>query len=370
MNILWLSWKDSKHPLAGGAEVVMHELSKRMVADGHQVTVLTARYSGSEHQDVIDGIKIIRVGNNRYVHSFAALKYYRQNLRNKYDLVIEAVNTAPYFSPFSKDSATRVLFYHQLAREVWFHEAPAPISQLGYFVLEPAGTRMLARPNIKTLTISESTRKDLQRFGFKPERVHVISQGMQLEPVKDIKKIAKFTIPTVLSLGGMRKMKRTLDQIKAFERAKEYIPELQLKIAGDNSSEYGKKVLAYIAKSPHKDDIEVMGRVSDAVKMDTMKRSHAILVTSIKEGWGLIVTEAASQGTPAVVYDVDGLRDSVVNGQTGIITKTNPQAMAKGIQKILSDPKAYEKMRKAGWEWSKRINFEQSYKDMKKVLEI
>ena len=100
MKFLWLSWKDISHPLAGGAEVVLHELSKRMVQQGHEVTILTARYAGSSKFDTIDGIAIIRVGNNRYVHSFAALWYYIRNLRNKYDVVIEAINTAPYFSFF------------------------------------------------------------------------------------------------------------------------------------------------------------------------------------------------------------------------------------------------------------------------------
>ncbi len=371
MRILWISWKDTSHPQAGGAEVVMHELSKRMIADGHDVTLLTARHAGATATDTIDGVHIIRVGNNRYVHSLAALWYYVKNLRNKFDIVIEDVNTAAYFSPFFKDSAQQVLFYHQLAREIWFLETPAPLSHLGYYILEPLATRALSKPRVTTVTISESTKKDLERFGFKADRIKTISEGIHISALKDISRVKKYTQPTMLSLGAMREMKRTLEQVKAFEIAKKSVPELKMKISGDSSGVYGQKVLEYIAQSPYKEDIEYLGRVSDEQKIELMQRCHLIVVTSIKEGWGLIVTEAASQGTPAVVYDVDGLRDSVRNGKTGLVTKVSPDNLAAGIAKLLKvKPQEYAAIRQSAWEWSKQITFEQSYKDLKKVLDI
>src|SRR4029077_5380490 len=121
---------------------------------------------------------------------------------------------------------------------------------------------------------------------------------------------------------------------------------LQMKIVGDASGEYGQRVLQYIAQSPYKADIDYLGRVSDEEKMRVMQKAHLIAVTSIKEGWGLIVTEAASQGTPAVVYDVDGLRDAVKDDVTGLITKRNkPQELAERIGELLSDPGRYEQIR-------------------------
>lgn len=370
MRILWLSWKDTTHPGAGGAEVVMHELSKRMIADGHEVTLLTARYPGSSKEDTIDGVHVIRVGNNRYTHPFAALAYYAKHLRNTFDIVIEDVNTAAYFSPFLKDTAQQVLFYHQLAREIWYLEMKPPFSQLGYYFLEPLATFAMSRPNVTTVTISESTKKDLQKFGFKPERIKIISEGLHIEPAKDIAPIEKYEHPTILSLGAMREMKRTLDQVKAFELAKEYMPELRMKLAGDASGDYGQRVLRYIQQSPYHDDIEYLGRVSDEQKRTIMQQAHLIVVTSVKEGWGLIVTEANSQGTPAVAYDADGLRDSVRTGETGIVTAVNPSALADGIVALLQDPERYQAMRQTAWQWSKQITFDQSYKDLKAALEI
>ena len=175
--------------------------------------------------------------------------------------------------------------------------------------------------------------------------------------------------PTILSLGSIRPMKRTMHQLRAFELAKRDIPDLQLIVAGGAGSHYGRKVLRAIARSPYTADITYAGRVSDEEKVILLQKAHLILQTSIKEGWGLTVTEAASQGTPAVVYNVDGLRDSVHDGKTGIIVEqNNPQRLAAGIVTMLADHKRYGQMRKFGWQWSKSITFEKSYKQFNKLL--
>ena len=143
---------------------------------------------------------------------------------------------------------------------------------------------------------------------------------------------------------------------------------MQLQLAGDDSGSYAESVLAYIAKSPHAADIKCLGRVSNEQKIELMRRSHVITVTSVKEGWGLIVTEAASQGTPAVVYDADGLRDSVKQGQTGTITVPNPPALAGGIVAMFKDKARYETIRVEAWRWSTTMTFDHCYEDFIKLL--
>lgn len=370
MNILWLTWKDHMHPAAGGAEVVSRELTRRLAADGHDVTLLTCGYPGAPAREEHQGVTIIRVGSNRYFHPFQALLFYVRHLRNKFDIVIEEVNAAPYFSVLFGKKTRRFLFYHHLEREVWLTEVKPPLSYLGYYILEPLATRLLGSAKIPLITVSESTKKDMTRYGFSPERTHIISEGIELEPLADLEKTVKYERPTLLSLGAMRAMKRTLDQVKAFERAKPQIPDLQLKIAGSASGAYGKKVLAYIAASPYKADIEYLGRISAEQKLELMRRCHAVSLTSVKEGWCLVVTEAASQGTPAVAYDVHGLRDSIRHEESGLITEPNPDALAAGIVSLLQDPQRYDRLRQTGWEWSKQITFDQSYRDLKGALEI
>jgi len=164
-------------------------------------------------------------------------------------------------------------------------------------------------------------------------------------------------------------MKQTLAQVKAFELARDEMPELQMKIAGGGAdTPYGKKVLAYIESSRHKEAIEYLGRVSEAKKVELMQKSHVLLQTAVKEGWGLTVTEANSQGTPAVVYNSDGLRDSVKHYKTGLVSVSTPEEVAKNLVTILQDKSLYKRLQQDAWQWSKQITFDQCYKDFKKAL--
>lgn len=366
MKILWLSWKDRENPLSGGAEVVAHELASRLVKDGHAVTFVTAGFKGAAPETAINGYRIVRVGGRVSLY-VKAWRWYQQHGRGQYDLVIDECNTIPFFAKFYGRTRT-VMLFHMLCRKIWFFQLPQPFSTIGYLI-EPLYLRLLS--GLPAITVSESTRQDLLRHGYKAANISVISEGIELQPVAELLNIQKFDEPTMLSLGAMRAMKQTLDQVKAFEIAKQSLPTLRLKLAGDTSGSYAKQVLDYINDSPYKADIEVLGRVTKAQKITLMQRAHLITVTSVKEGWGLIVTEANSQGTPAVVYDVDGLRDSVQHGRTGLVCRQNtPTYLAANIVAVLSNSSDYQNLQSNAWEWSKRINFETSFQQFKEEVKL
>jgi glycosyltransferase involved in cell wall biosynthesis len=357
-----MTWKDLKHPLAGGAEVLNEELCKRLAADGHEVIILTSSFEGAAAKDIINGYRVVRTGG-RYSVYWKAHRYYKKHLKGWADLVIDEVNTIPFFAKLYVKERN-ILFIHQLCREIWFYEMPKVIGFIGY-ILEPIYLRTLN--NKKTITVSNSSKVDLMRHGFKENNISIISEGTELQPVESLD-IQKYKLPTVLILGSVRSMKRTLDGVKAFELAKQKIPELRLKIAGSMNGKYGEMVQGYIDNSEFKESIKVLGKVDKEMKKELMQRSHLIVVTSVKEGWGLIVTEANSQGTPAVVYDVDGLRDSVVNNETGLVTDVNIEAMSEGIVRMLNDDSLYNNLRVNAWNKSKGITFEKAYSDFKLAI--
>lgn len=364
MKILWLTWKDRKNPLAGGAEVVNEELSKRLVADGHEVIFLVGGFKGGIQEETKDGFKIIRVGGRWSVY-IKAYQYYKKHLKDWPDLVIDEVNTIPFFAKFYIKQKN-ILFVHQLCREIWFYQMFFPLNIIGY-LLEPVYLWLIN--DRKVITISESTKRGLIRFGFKEENISIISEGIELEPVDDISLIQKFEKPTILSLGAIREMKRTDHIIKGFEIAKKNIKDLELIIAGDSNGSYGKKVLKYISNSEYSNSIKYLGRVDSDKKIELMQKSHLIAVTSVKEGWGLIITEANSQGTPAVVYNVDGLIDAVKDNETGLVCdKNTPENMAEKIIQILENPDMYKTLQKNAWVWSKEINFDESYKQFQHII--
>jgi glycosyltransferase involved in cell wall biosynthesis len=368
MNILWFNWKDRSNPLAGGAEVVNEELARRLAQDGHTVTFIVAGFPGSKEQTTRHGFRIVRVGG-RFTSYLAAWRYYRRHRAELApDLVIDECNTMPYFASLYTGGVPTVLLIHQLCRGIWFSEFPQPLSTIGY-LLEPLYLRILSK--LPVITVSESTKRDLMRYGFRAQNIHIISEGIEPRPIPSLTAAKKYPHPTLLCLGAMRSMKRTLHQIRAFELAKAAIPDLELIVAGDSSSRYGQKVLRAIMRSSYASDIYYHGRVSPAKKLSLMQHSHLILATSIKEGWGLTVTEANAQGTPAVAYNADGLRDSIRHGQTGLLTITNtPQALAEAAVTLLRDPKRYQAFRHTAWRWSHYITFDRSYADLKRALSL
>lgn len=366
MNIVWLSWKDRGHPLAGGAEKVSGEIMDRLASNGHSVRLLTAQYDGSmPHQKITDNFEIFRSGN-RYTVYLKARALFRKQADGWADVVIDEMNTLPFWSGFYARSSINVLLSYQLAREVWFYQMIFPLSLIGY-TLEPLMLRVLSKGNYKAIvTESESSKKDIERYGF--SKVQTFRVGIPTPPLQKLP--IKSNPSLVLCLGALRPMKRTLEAVKAFEFAHSTNPSLRMVIAGDSTSSYGKKVADYIKDSSHRGAIEVKGRVTNEERLHLMREAAVILVTSIKEGWGLIVTEANSQGTPAIVYDVDGLRDSVQADITGVVVSDGDhKAMGIAVNTLLSDTKLYDTYRRKAWKLSRQYTFENSYEDFMKIIE-
>jgi glycosyltransferase involved in cell wall biosynthesis len=189
---------------------------------------------------------------------------------------------------------------------------------------------------MQVVTVSDSTKKDLLHYGFKDQAITIIPEGLHIDPVADLKD-PKAADPTLLMHGSLRAMKRPLDVIKAFEHAKKEMPNLKLEISGAPSGKYGQKVIRYVQKSRFAADIKLHGRTTDDTKISLMRKCHFIVVTSVKEGWGLIVSEAASQGTPAIV-------------------------------RAFSPTSNYRRMRSHAYEFAKRLTFDVAYHEFKAVV--
>ncbi len=365
IKILWFSWKDLKNPTAGGAEIVDEEIAKHLVKDGFEIIFVVAGFKGGKSIEKINGYQIVRLGNKWMVY-WLAYRYYKKNLVDWADLVIDEHVAVPFFCRLYVQEKN-VLFVHQICEAVWFYQMWFPLSIFGYLA-EKIILRILNRSDI--IAVSKSTKDDLMRYGFRKNKIRVISEGIRIEPVANLAEIKKYKEPIILSFGSIRPMKRPDHILKAFEIAKTKIPDLQFIVAGGPSGSYGKKFLKLIEKSKYKDSICCFGQVNETKKIELMRQAHILCVSAVKEGWGLTVTEAASQGTPTIAYNVDGLRDSVKDGITGILCrKNNSKELAKEIVRLFNDPPLYNELQKNGWEFSKQINFEKSAKDFAEIVD-
>jgi len=259
-QILWLSWKDFTHPASGGAEIVSREICRRLARAGHDVIYFTSYYPGAPREEKKLGYQIIRRGNcvTVYLH---AVWYYFTRLRGWPSLVVDEINTVPFFASWYIQ-APSLLFVHQLTREIWFYQMFFPVNYIGYY-LEPIYLWLLR--NHTVITVSRSTKIDLQKIGFKSSRIRIISEGIEIIPAAAINQ-PKYRRPTVLYLGGIRPMKRVNDVILAFNQARSTNPDLQLIIAGGGPAVYRKHILALVSQSPYSSDIKCLGPVNTARK--------------------------------------------------------------------------------------------------------
>jgi glycosyltransferase involved in cell wall biosynthesis len=323
MRILIYNWRDPKNPRAGGAEVYTYEIAKRLVQRGHEVTWFTAAFPGCKQEEVLDGIQIIRAGGRVGVY-LQAKRYYRRAFKGKFDVVVDEINTRPFMTPgFVKEPIVTLI--HQLAREFWFLETPFPVSVLGYYWLEDRWLRRYR--DIPTITVSDSTKQDLERLGFND--VIVVPNGFDVEPLKEVPE--KEARPTLLFVGRMTRAKLPDHALEAFCYVKRSIPDVQLWMVGDGP------MMKKLMRKCNTDGVMFFGRVSEEKKFELMKKAHILLVPGVREGWGRVVSEANAMGTPAVGYNVPGLRDSIRHGETGLLCRNSPEEMARAALLFLTD---------------------------------
>jgi glycosyltransferase involved in cell wall biosynthesis len=299
----------------------------------------------------MDGIRIVRAGRQWTVH-WHAFRHYRKSLRSRFDAVIDEVNTMPFFTPFWARIPTFMLIF-QLAREVWWYESPFPISAIGY-AIEPM--YLMGYRHTPVFTISRSTEQDLRRLGFRGP-ITLIPIGIERVPFA---LHAKTESPTFLYVGRLAPSKRIGHILEALAQFRQSTGTGTLGLVGSGSKRYEQSIMKLAKRLNIKDSVVLCGRVSSREKHRMMAEAHALLMTSVREGWGLVVTEANACGTPAIVYDVPGLRDSVRHELTGLVVPPQPHDLSDAMIRLTSDPALYARLAAAGQRWSGTFSFDES----------
>ena len=342
----------------GGAEVFTREVARRWVKAGHEVTLFASEFPNCKKEEVVDGVRIVRAGGKYSVY-WRAKKYYKKHFSKEgYDVVIDEVNTRPFLTPkFVNNGEKFVALIHQLAREYWFYETPFPISYVGYYFLENRWLRNYV--DVTTVTVSESTRRDLVDLGFK--RISVVPEGLNFKPLGAVPE--KTAVPVVVYVGRLKRAKRPDHAVRAFKIVKEKVPEAELWVLGDG---------------PFKKDLEKMacegvrffGGFANAERRDFIGKVWILVNPSVREGWGLNVVEAAALGVPCVAYDVAGLRDSVKDGVTGLLVESgNVEALAEAVMRVLQDDGLRRRLSENALKYSKEFSWDGTAEEFMKVLE-
>jgi len=172
------------------------------------------------------------------------------------------------------------------------------------------------------------------------------------------------SVPTVLALGRVEPYKRTERLVDAIAE----LPGVRLVVAGVGTGLDA--VRARVAERAVADRVALSGFVDEDEKVRLLQTSHVLATASEKEGWGLTVLEAAACGTPAVATDAPGLRDSVRDGETGLLVPPDdPAALARALGRVLGDAALRERLGRAAVGWAARFEWGAVTREISQVLD-
>ncbi|TLM77649.1 glycosyltransferase family 4 protein [Microbulbifer harenosus] len=380
LNICLLGYRS--HPHCGGQGIYLHYLSKALVEAGHNVDVI----SGQPYPDLDARVRLIKMpGLNLYEHenptralklrhllswadfyewfgkltgAFAepyafgrrAARYLRRH-GNHYDVVhdnqslsyglldIEAAGipvVATIHHPITRDrqlalDAAPDWFYRLLVRR-WH----------SFLNMQIKVSRRLKH----IVTVSTQSLNDVvEQFGVSPSQLRLIYNGIDTDIFSPQPQVAvnPFQIMTTASADQPLKGLRFLLQAMALLHGR--FPQLQLLVVG-KLKEGGatEQLLQELKLDKH---VRFVSGISSQQLVEHYTSSAMVVCPSLYEGFGLPAGEAMACGVPVISSDGGALPEVV--GDAGLVVPAGDSgALARGIERLLSDPSLRAEMAKAG----------------------
>ncbi len=363
MNLLLVNWSDRENPHAGGAEVHLFEIFSRLVTRGHRVRLVCSGWDGAARQAEVQGIEVTRVGNRNSFTLRGRGAVRRALAQETPDILVEDINKLPLFLSGMTGRPLYVIVPH-LFGDTIFREASLPVATLVWAAERPI-PRCYRRAAFQA--ISESTRDDLVARGVAAERIRVIHPGVDsawFTPGPE----RRTDPPSFLYLGRLRRYKGVDVAIRALARARRHRPDLILHIAGTGED---RARLERLARTLGQEvAVRFLGFVTEAQKLTQLRQTWANVLPSPKEGWGITVVEAAACGTPSLVSDSPGLRDSCRHGETGyLVPHGDADALAARMLELAGDPALVERLGTQGRCFAEHLSWDRTAEETEAHLQ-
>jgi glycosyltransferase involved in cell wall biosynthesis len=353
VNVAIVNWRDPWHPDAGGAETYAWELARRLARAGHVVRFVTARAPGQARSQLVDGIRVRRMGGVFTVYPLVLAWLLLR--RSRFDVVFDCQNGIPFFTPWVLPRRTRVFcVVHHVHDRQFGTRLPPWLAAVGRFLEGPVSRWTYRRR--ESVAVSPSTvlamRERLRWVG----PIHTVHNGVTVAVSGNIE---KSRTPRLVCVGRLVPHKRVHLLLDAVPELRERWPDLTVDIIGRGPEEARLR-----ARLP--EGVTLHGYLSEEDKARLVGAAWLHVSASQGEGWGLCVVEAAALGVPTVAFDVDGLRDAVRHGETGWLVPEGTE-LAKGLTAALeelSDPHSM-KCR----EWAGRFSWDATAERMMALME-
>jgi glycosyltransferase involved in cell wall biosynthesis len=353
VNILIANWQDLRNPHAGGAEIHLFELFSRIAERGHRVQLVCSGFDGGRPVETIAGIEVHRHGGR---HSFAMVGWraIRRAVRAfAPDVVVDDINKLPLCTPTLTQRPVYAIVPHLFGTTA-FEELSWPMAAT-VWAAERAIPSVYRRAWFHA--ISDSTRDDLVARGIPRERIAVVYPGVNSQLFCPDAGTPRVDPPRFVYIGRLKRYKGVEFLIQALAIARRDRPELTLDIAG--SGDDRPRLEAVTRAAGQGEAVRFLGFVDEATRLQLLRESVANVFPSPKEGWGITVMEAAACGTPSLASNSPGLRDSVRDGETGILVPHgDPAALAGEMLRLAGDPALVERLGRAARAWAEHLTWD------------
>jgi glycosyltransferase involved in cell wall biosynthesis len=306
-NILFLTWKDLKHPNKWWAEKVIYEYAKNLVDLWHNVTWVSSWSQWLQSDEIMEWVNIIRIYSIKTIY-FLAWKWYRDYIKtNKVDIIIDEAGWLPLFSPFFAKNKKIFFMAHHIWDKEWDLAFIKPFNYIWKYIMKKI---FRVYKNHKTITVSDSTKDELVKdLWFKSENIKVIENALDINPIENIDFLKKKD--SIIFLGRLMPMKRIEDSIRAFAEFYKTNKKYELNIVWIAQNKKYTQGLHKLVKNLWLEYKINFVWYSKEIFDKYLETSKVMLVPSYKEWFWLIVLEANAYWLPVIWYDVWWLRDSI-----------------------------------------------------------
>lgn len=360
-RITFLTWRDAGHPDGGGSERYVEEIASRLAAAGHAVTVHCAKYDGAAEDEQIRGVHFRRRGGRQSVY-LHGLWFLLSRTGRSQDVVIDVINGLPFAARLVRRRGILVLVHH-VHREQWRMIYPGFRGRVGWFVesrIAPAVYR-----HTPHVTVSESTRSDLIALGIAPGLVSIVRNGVDVPTLTEPH--SRSATPRLCVLARLVPHKQIEHALEVVARLAPQFPELHLDIIGKGW--WSDRLIRRSAELGLHDRVTFHGHLPVDHRDELLSQAWLMLAPSIKEGWGISITEAAAVGTPTIAYrGGGGVCEAIVDGSTGLLA-TDLDDLVALTSRLLGDDESRAALSVAAIERARQFSWDATAEQFEQVVE-